>query len=49
MFWSSVLQQVRGGPYRLKVELPRKINVDGVTAKFVSKKKELKVVAPVVY
>mmetsp|Transcript_38445 Transcript_38445/g.83653 ORF Transcript_38445/g.83653 Transcript_38445/m.83653 type:complete len:422 (-) Transcript_38445:265-1530(-) len=41
--------QVRGGPYRLKVALPKKINVEGVTAKFISKKKELKVVAPIEY
>jgi hypothetical protein len=39
--------QVRGASYRLKLDLPKEVDVDNVKAKFTSKRKELKITLPV--
>jgi len=45
---SCLLFQVRGAGYRLKLDLPKHIDVNSVKAKFTTKKKELRITAPVV-
>jgi HSP20 family molecular chaperone IbpA len=39
--------QLRGASYRLKLELPKTVDVNAVKARFTSKRKELKVTLPV--